>query len=77
MATFPMFMMPFQANAIQGVLYGSLRHQVDIPILADMALKGELKVDKLISRHFKLEEINDVAKAMENREIIGRWVCDL
>ncbi|MCJ7683712.1 MAG: Zn-dependent alcohol dehydrogenase [Desulfobacteraceae bacterium] len=77
MATFPMFMMPFQANVIQGVLYGSLHHQVDIPILADKALKGDLKVDKLISRHFKLEEINDVAKAMENREIIGRWVCDL
>ena len=77
MATFPMFMVPFQANTIQGVLYGSLRHQVDIPILANKALKGELKVDKLISRHFKLEEINEAMQAMDRREIIGRWVCDL
>jgi Zn-dependent alcohol dehydrogenase len=76
MATFPMFILPFQANTIQGVLYGSLRHQVDIPILADKALKGELKLDKLISRHFRLEEINEAVEAMENRQIIGRWVCD-
>lgn len=77
MATIPMFIVPFQANAIQGVLYGSLRHQVDVPILADMAIKGDLKVDKLITKHFKLEEINEAMEAMENRQIIGRWVCDL
>lgn len=76
-ATFPLFIMPFQARKIEGVLYGSMRHQVDVPILADMALKGKLRVDQLISRHFKLEELNDVVDAMEKREIIGRWICDL
>ena len=77
MAMLPMFIVPFQANAIQGVLYGSLRHQIDIPILANMAIKGDLKVDKQITKHFKLEEINEAAEAMEKREIVGRWVCDL
>lgn len=76
MASFPFFIVPFQANKIEGVLYGSLRHQIDIPILANMAAEGKLKVDKLITRHFKLEEINKVAEAMEKRQIIGRWVCD-
>jgi Zn-dependent alcohol dehydrogenase len=77
MVSFPFFIVPFQANKIEGVLYGSLRHQIDIPILANMAAEGKLKVDKLITRHFKLEEINEVAEAMEKRQIIGRWVCDL
>ena len=77
MVSFPFFIVPFQANKIEGVLYGSLRHQVDIPRLAQLALKGDLRIDKMISKHFKLEEINDVMEAMEKREIIGRWVCDL
>ena len=42
-----------------------------------MAMTQDLKLDKLITKHFKLEEINDVAEAMKRREIIGRWVCDL
>ncbi|MCP4752871.1 MAG: alcohol dehydrogenase catalytic domain-containing protein [Proteobacteria bacterium] len=76
-ASYQLFIMPFQAQSVQGVLYGSLRHQIDIPILADMALKGDLMIDTLITKHFKLEEINEVREAMEKREIIGRWVCDL
>ncbi len=76
-ASFQLFIMPFQAQKVEGVLYGSLRHQIDIPILADMAIKGDLKIDKLITKHFKLEEINDVVEAMDKREIVGRWVCDL
>jgi Zn-dependent alcohol dehydrogenase len=41
-----------------------------------MAAKGELKLDKLITKKFKVEEINDVAEAMDKRQIIGRWVCE-
>jgi len=77
MVAFPFFIVPFQAVKIEGVLYGSLRHQVDIPRLAHLALKGDLRLGKMISKHFKLEEINEVMEAMEKREIIGRWVCDL
>jgi Zn-dependent alcohol dehydrogenase len=77
MASFPLFIMPFQAQKIEGVLYGSLRHQVDVPILANMALSGDLKVDRLITKHFRLEDLNDAVEAMENRKIVGRWICDL
>jgi S-(hydroxymethyl)glutathione dehydrogenase / alcohol dehydrogenase len=76
MVSLPFFMIPFQANTIEGVLYGSLRHQVDIPRLADLALKGDLKLDKMISKHIKLEDVNDAFEAMEKHEIIGRWVID-
>jgi S-(hydroxymethyl)glutathione dehydrogenase/alcohol dehydrogenase len=59
-----------------GVMYGKIHTHVDIPRFADMAMKGDLMLDKLISKKFKIEEINDAVEAMKNRQIIGRWVCD-
>jgi Zn-dependent alcohol dehydrogenase len=41
-----------------------------------MAMKGDLMLDKLISKKFNVGEINQVIEAMKNRQIIGRWVCD-
>jgi Zn-dependent alcohol dehydrogenase len=40
-----------------------------------MAMKGDLLLDKLITKKFKVEEINDVVEALKSRQIIGRWVC--
>ena len=77
MVSLPFYAIPFQGNNIEGVLYGNLRHQIDIPRLADMAVKGDLRLDKMVSKHCKLEEINDVIEAMEKREIVGRWVFDM
>ena len=65
-----------QSKSLQGVMYGHIRTHQDIPAFADMAMRGELKLDKLISKKFKVEEINDVVEAMKRRQIIGRWVCD-
>ena len=65
-----------QSKSLQGVMYGHIRPHQDIPAFADMAMRGELKLDKLISKKFKVEEINDVVEAMKRRQIIGRWVCD-
>ena len=65
-----------QSKSLHGVNYGHIHPRQDIPAFADMAVRGDLKLDKLISRMFKVEEINDVIEAMRNRKIIGRWVCD-
>jgi S-(hydroxymethyl)glutathione dehydrogenase/alcohol dehydrogenase len=61
---------------VVGVMYGKIHTHVDIPRFADMAMKGDLMLDKLISKKFKIEDINNVVEAMKNRQIIGRWVCD-
>jgi Zn-dependent alcohol dehydrogenase len=42
-----------------------------------MAMTYDLKLDKLITHKFKLEDINDVADKMMKREIGGCWVCAL
>jgi len=64
------------SKSLQGVNYGHIKPRRDIPAFADMAMRGELMLDKLITRKFKVEDINDVVEAMRRREIIGRWVCD-
>jgi Zn-dependent alcohol dehydrogenase len=40
-----------------------------------MAMQNDLKLDKLVTKKFKLKDINDVADAMVKRQIKGRWVC--
>ena len=37
----------------------------------------DLKLDKLVTNKFKLEDINDVAEKMVKRQIRGRWVLAL
>ena len=71
----PLMLLPLHQKSILGNLYGSISTQVDIPRLINMAMKDDLKLDKLISNKFKLGQINDVADAMVKRQIKGRWVC--
>jgi Zn-dependent alcohol dehydrogenase len=71
----PLGLLPLHQKAIMGNLYGSISTHLDIPRYADMVMKNDLKLDKLITKKFKLEEINDVADAMVKRQIHGRWVC--
>jgi Zn-dependent alcohol dehydrogenase len=40
-----------------------------------MAMTHDLKLDKLVTNKFKLENINDVAEKLLKRQIQGRWVC--
>ncbi len=73
----PLFRVPLHQLSILGGLYGAISTHLDIPKLADLAMTQDLKLDKLISKKFKLEDINDVAEAMIKRQINGRWVCEL
>jgi S-(hydroxymethyl)glutathione dehydrogenase/alcohol dehydrogenase len=74
--TLPLTLTPPHNKDIIGTLYGNVRTHQDLPKFADMIMRGEyIDLNKLISRKFKLEEINDVNEAMTRREIVGRWVC--
>jgi len=72
----PLSFFTAQSKSLQGVNYGHIKPHQDIPAFADMAMRGDLGLDRLISKKFRVEEINDVVEAMKNRRIIGRWVCD-
>ena len=62
---------------IIGTLYGGVHIHQDLTKIADMIMEGRyISLNKLITKKFKLEQINDVFEAMTKRQIIGRWVCE-
>ena len=61
---------------IKGCLYGNVDVSHDLRMLADMVMDGRyINLSKLITKKFRLEQINDAFEAMTKRQIIGRWVC--
>ncbi|HEY5071825.1 MAG TPA: Zn-dependent alcohol dehydrogenase [Caulobacteraceae bacterium] len=52
-----------------GSLMGSNHFPVDMPRLVDMYLAGKLKLDDMISRRIKLEEVNDAFDEMKTGQI--------
>jgi Zn-dependent alcohol dehydrogenase len=45
-------------KVISGTYYGSVRLDVDSPILADLDLEKKINLDDLISRTYRFDEIN-------------------
>jgi S-(hydroxymethyl)glutathione dehydrogenase/alcohol dehydrogenase len=48
----------YQNKAILGCRYGAARPHRDFPMLAELYLGGRLKIDELITRHYRLEEFD-------------------
>jgi S-(hydroxymethyl)glutathione dehydrogenase/alcohol dehydrogenase len=54
---------------IQGSNMGSNRFRVDMPKYIEFNLQGRLKLDEMISRRLKLEEVNEAFRAMKAGEV--------
>jgi len=54
---------------LQGSLMGSNHFPVDMPKLVDMYLAGKLKLDEMISRRIKLEDVNEAFVEMKTGQI--------
>jgi S-(hydroxymethyl)glutathione dehydrogenase/alcohol dehydrogenase len=48
----------YQNKAVLGCRYGAARPQRDFPMLADLYLAGKLKIDELITRHYRLDDFD-------------------
>ncbi len=55
---------------IQGCFMGNARLSIDVPWLAALALRGQLKLRELITGHYALDQINDAIEAMERGEAL-------
>jgi S-(hydroxymethyl)glutathione dehydrogenase/alcohol dehydrogenase len=55
---------------LQGSIMGSNRFKVDMPQYVDLYFQGRLKLDEMVSRHARLEDINDAFRAMEDGEVV-------
>lgn len=53
----------YQNKSIHGCRYGTARPRRDFPVLAELYLSGRLKIDELITNHYKLD---DFATALED-----------
>jgi S-(hydroxymethyl)glutathione dehydrogenase / alcohol dehydrogenase len=56
-------------KAIQGCFYGSVRPHTDVPRYIDLYLNGKIKIDQLISRRFRLDQVNEAFEAMKAGEV--------
>jgi S-(hydroxymethyl)glutathione dehydrogenase/alcohol dehydrogenase len=63
-------------KTVKGSFYGSTRFRVDMPRLIDFYLRGKIKLDELVSRHYTLDQINDGFDAMRKGEV-ARSVLDI
>ena len=54
---------------IQGSMMGSNRFPVDMPRLVDFYMSGRLKLDDLVSRRIRLEQVNEAFAEMKRGEI--------
>jgi S-(hydroxymethyl)glutathione dehydrogenase/alcohol dehydrogenase len=61
--------MALQEKAIKGTMYGSVRPNIDFPKLVDLYLDGRLKIDQLVSRTYRLEEINEGFTALRTGQV--------
>jgi len=68
-ATYSPFLMVFGEKVLSGTFYGSVRPSVDFPVLVDHYMNKRLNIDGLISRTYKLEQINDGFTAMMAGEV--------
>ena len=54
---------------IQGSSMGSNRFKVDMPKYIDFYMQGRLKLDEMITRRLKLEDVNEAFRAMKAGEV--------
>ena len=54
---------------LQGSYMGSNRFRVDIPRYIDLYMQGRLKLDEMITRTGKLEDVNEAFRAMKAGEV--------
>jgi S-(hydroxymethyl)glutathione dehydrogenase / alcohol dehydrogenase len=63
------YSMALLEKTLKGTMYGSVRPNLDFPILVDLYLDGKLNLDDLISRTYSLEDINEGFDALRSGQV--------
>lgn len=72
----PSPMLTMLSKTIRGTAYGDCRPTSDIPALLHLYTKGQLRLDELITRRYRLDEINDGYGDLAEGELL-RGVIEL
>jgi S-(hydroxymethyl)glutathione dehydrogenase/alcohol dehydrogenase len=66
-----------EEKVLMGSSYGSCNPPVDFPLFIDLYMNGRLALDELVSRTYRLEEINEAfANLAAGRDLRGLIVFD-
>lgn len=68
--TLPGFNLFFEEKKLLGCMYGSAQVRRDFPRFVSLVETGRLDINAMVSRHIKLDEINDAFRAMQAGEVI-------
>ena len=61
--------LPRNVKVLMGSYYGSARPWIDLPRLVNLYLSQRLRVDELVSRSYRLDEINTAYEALAAGEV--------
>jgi S-(hydroxymethyl)glutathione dehydrogenase / alcohol dehydrogenase len=68
-ADLPASDIPREEKIVTGSFYGSCDPQTDMPRVLDLYMEGQLPLDRLVTRTYPLEEINEAFSAMNSGEV--------
>lgn len=57
-------------KTITGTVQGDINAQIDIPRYIDLFMEGKLPIDKLISKSYAIDDINDAFEDLEKGKVI-------
>jgi S-(hydroxymethyl)glutathione dehydrogenase / alcohol dehydrogenase len=63
------YMMALQEKCLRGTMYGSVRPNLDFPHLVELYLQKRLKIDELVSRTYRLDQINEGFQALRSGQV--------
>jgi Zn-dependent alcohol dehydrogenase len=66
----------FVGKIFRGAPGGSCRPERDLPMFVRWFREGRLPLDKLVTRRYTLEQINDACDALAHGEIEGRAIVE-
>jgi Zn-dependent alcohol dehydrogenase len=66
---FPSAQLTRQSKTIRGSYYGGINAPRDFPVLLELYRTGKLNLDDLITRRYRLDEINEAYRAMSAGEL--------
>ena len=59
-----------RGRILTGSALGAIRSRIDIPRIIELYQHGRLKLDELVSGHFKFDQINAAFESMEKGDVI-------
>jgi NDMA-dependent alcohol dehydrogenase len=68
-ADLPASDIPREEKIVTGSFYGSCNPQTDMPRVLDLYMEGQLPLDRLVTRTYPLDEINEAFAAMNSGEV--------